>query len=137
MPRRTRTHERRAELTENKAATATAVSDERDLTENGVENGEHPVLDADAIQALIEERDGYKNELRGTAPDFTNCRRRTEQDSASLKKLANRDLLLQLRDVIDDFGRALASVPAAQRESGWVSGTSMIEKKLHAILDRA
>jgi molecular chaperone GrpE len=54
-----------------------------------------------------------------------------------IRQLANRDLLLQILDVMDDFGRALAAVPAEQRESGWVSGTTMIERKLHGVLERA
>ena len=137
MPRRTRRHDRSAELTENQTDSPSVATEERETPANGVENGERPAFDEASIQALIAERDGYKNELLRTAADFSNFRRRTEQDFASLKKLANRELLLQLLDVIDDFGRALTSVPAEQRESSWVSGTAMIEKKLRAILDRS
>ena len=54
-----------------------------------------------------------------------------------IRQLANRDLLLHVLDVMDDFGRALAAVPEEQRESGWVSGTAMIEKKLYGVLERA
>jgi molecular chaperone GrpE len=46
-------------------------------------------------------------------------------------------LLVQLLDVMDDFERALAAVPEDQRETGWVAGTTMIEKKLQAVLDRS
>ena len=119
---------------ETAAPTANGVETDAQAT-NGVETAE-AAPDA-AVQALIEERDGYKSELLRTAADFTNYRRRTEQEYASIKKLANRDLLLQLLDVMDDFARALAAVPEEQRESGWVAGTAMIEKKLHGVLERA
>jgi molecular chaperone GrpE len=119
------------------AATATATAEQRERGPNGVEGGDAPALDAAAIQALIEERDGYKNELLRTAADFTNFRRRTEQEFATFKQVANRDLLRQLLDVLDDFERALAQVPEEQRESGWVSGMAMIDRKLGALLERA
>jgi molecular chaperone GrpE len=90
-----------------------------------------------SIDALIAERDGYLDQLQRTAADFANFRRRTEQERAMIRQLANRDLLLHVLDVMDDFGRALAAVPEEQRESGWVSGTAMIEKKLYGVLERA
>ena len=90
-----------------------------------------------SIASLIAERDGYLEQLQRTAADFANFRRRTEQERAVIRQLANRDLLLHVLDVMDDFGRALAAVPEEQRESGWVSGTAMIEKKLHGVLERA
>ena len=124
-------------MTKTQAAATAATTDEREEPVNGVEADEAPALDQAAVAALIEERDGYKNELLRTAADFTNFRRRTEQDFASIKKLANRDLLLQLVDVMDDFDRALAAVPEEQRDSGWVSGITMIEKKIQTVLDRS
>ena len=124
-------------MTETQAAATAATTDEQKEPANGVEADEAPVMDQAAFAALIEERDGYKNELLRTAADFTNYRRRTEQEFAGIRKLANRDLLLQFIDVIDDFKRALAAVPEEQRESGWVSGIGMIETKLQAVLDRS
>ena len=139
MPRRARAHERRESVTDTQAAAAnaTTTADQQERGANGLDTDGSAVLDPAAVQALIEERDGYKNELLRTAADFSNYRRRTEQDFSSIRKVANRDLLVQLLDVMDDFGRALAAVPEDQRESGWVSGASMIEKKLQAVLERA
>ena len=129
--------ETRAETAAAEAAATANGVEASAPTANGVETAEAPAAEAPAVEALIEERDGYKNELLRTVADFSNYRRRTEQEFAGLKKAANRDLLLQLLDVLDDFGRALTAVPEEQRDSGWVAGTAMIEKKLQGVLERA
>ncbi len=89
------------------------------------------------LEAVIAERDGYLDQLQRTLAEFANFRRRTEQERATARQLASRDLLLQILPVLDDFDRAMASVPEDQRETGWVSGTAMIGKKLAGILERA
>jgi molecular chaperone GrpE len=38
---------------------------------------------------------------------------------------------------MDDFNRAMAAVPEDQSASGWVSGTTMVGKKLASVLERA
>ncbi len=89
------------------------------------------------LDLLRVERDEYLEQLRRTLADFANFRRRTDQERAVVRQLANRDLLLQIIDVQDDFGRALGAIPEDQRANGWVSGTAMIEKKLQSLLERA
>ncbi len=94
-------------------------------------------VDGAELEAVIAERDGYLDQLQRTLAEFANFRRRTEQERATARQLAGRDLLLQILPVLDDFERAMASVPEEQRETGWVAGTAMIGKKLAAILERA
>ena len=89
------------------------------------------------LDQLRAERDDYLEQLRRSLADFANFRRRTEQDRAVLRQFANRDLLLQLIDVQDDFQRALGAIPDDQRATGWVSGTAMIERKLNTVLERS
>ena len=89
------------------------------------------------LEKLRSERDEYLEQLRRTLADFANYKRRNEQERAVVRQFANRDLLLQIIDVQDDFQRAMSAIPEDQRENGWVSGTAMIERKLNAVLERA
>jgi molecular chaperone GrpE len=102
---------------------------------NGVEQDAETAVSE--VEQLRAERDEYLEQLRRTLADFANFKRRTEQDRALVRQLANRDLLLQIIEVQDDFDRALNAIPEDQRENGWVSGTAMIERKLNAVLERA
>lgn len=120
-------------MTKTEAKERKVVEEVTDQNEpDGIEESESP-----DVAAVIAERDDYLDQLRRSLADFANFRRRTEQERAVIRQLANRDLLLQIVDVKDDFGRALGAVPEAQAESGWVSGIEMIEKKLGGVLDRA
>jgi len=89
------------------------------------------------LTLVMAERDEYLGQLQRSLADFANYRRRVEQERTQIRQAANRDLLLHLLPVVDDFQRALAAVPAEQRETGWVAGTAMIEKKLQSLLERA
>lgn len=89
------------------------------------------------VEKLSAERDEYLEQLRRTLADFANYKRRNEQERAVVRQFANRELLLQIIDIQDDFARALNAIPEDQRDNGWVSGTAMIERKLNAVLERA
>jgi molecular chaperone GrpE len=52
------------------------------------------------------------------------------------REIATRGLLVQLVPVLDDFQRAIGAVPESDRESSWVQGVQLIEKKLQALLER-
>jgi len=90
----------------------------------------------DQIATLSAERDGLLDQLQRSVAEFANYRRRVEQERQRARELATRSILTQLLPVMDDIQRALASVPADQRETSWVQGVQFIEKKLHALLER-
>ncbi len=91
----------------------------------------------DQLQHVTGERDEYLDQLQRSRAEFINFRRRTEQERAMLRQLVTRDVLAQFLPVVDDIQRALAAMPEAERESGWVKGVAMIETKLSGVLDRA
>jgi len=74
--------------------------------------------------------------LRRGRAEFANFRRRTEQERAQARELANQSLLAQLLPVVDDFARALDAIPVEQRGSSWVQGIGLIERKLWGVLER-
>jgi molecular chaperone GrpE len=78
----------------------------------------------------------YLEQWRRAAADFTNFKRRTEQERAEMAKLFVEGLVKSLLPVLDNFERALASVPEDMKGSGWVEGVSLTEKQLRAALER-
>ena len=131
---RSRVTETRTQSDNGSEAQASETTDEQQAG-NGVEQAPETV-ESD-VEHLRTERDEYLEQLRRTLADFANYKRRNEQERAVVRQFANRDLLLQIVDVQDDFERALGAIPEDQRENGWVSGTAMIERKLNAVLERA
>lgn len=70
-----------------------------------------------------------------SAADFANYRRRTEQERDAMLDLANEALLAKLLAIVDDFDRAVASMPAELQHLGWVNGIVAIDRKLRLLLD--
>ena len=77
------------------------------------------------------------DQLQRSRAEFANYRRRVEQERQIIRDLANRDALIQFLPVVDDFERALAAVPEAERSNSWLSGIALIQTKLNGILERA
>jgi molecular chaperone GrpE len=67
--------------------------------------------------------------------EFANYKRRIEQQQKDSYANASGDVLKKLIPVIDDFDRALGSIPDDIKTNPWVSGTSMIQRKMTKILD--
>src|SRR5688572_4456578 len=118
---RSRVTETRTQSDNGSEAQASETTDEQQ-TGNGVEQA--PEAAASEVEQLRSERDEYLEQLRRTLADFANYKRRNEQERALVRQFANRDLLLQIIDIQDDFERALGAIPEDQRENGWVSGTA-------------
>ncbi len=104
-----------------------------------VEAGIEQVDDIEALQrALAEEKEKAENYLASwqrCQADLANYRKRAEQDKADIIEFANSALICNMLPVIDDFERALASVPAEIDESTWTEGIRLICNKLRAILE--
>ena len=70
-----------------------------------------------------------------TAADFSNYKRRTEQEREQMLGLANEMLLLRTLAVADDFDRALAQMPKELAHLGWLEGIVAIDRKLRQMLE--
>jgi molecular chaperone GrpE len=79
----------------------------------------------------------YLDALQRERANFINYRRRTEQERAETVQYATANLLKRLLPVVDDFDRALAAIPAEERENNrWVEGVELIARKLRTILEQ-
>jgi molecular chaperone GrpE len=89
-------------------------------------------------QALAEEKAKAEANLAGwqrAQADYTNYKRRAEQEKEEISQFANSILILNLLPVLDDWELALASIPEDQAELGWVEGVRLIERKLRGTLE--
>ena len=91
----------------------------------------------DMQRVLDETREQSDEHLRGlqrTAADFANYRRRVDEDREGLSQFSNALLIGKLLSVLDDFDRALETVPPGSNEA-WVDGIRLVERKLRALLE--
>jgi molecular chaperone GrpE len=90
-------------------------------------------LEQELEQARAQADEHLRNWQR-TAADFSNYRRRTDEERSAVAQLANAVLIGKLLAVLDDFERALETVPAEAHES-WVEGVRLVDRKLRGVLE--
>jgi molecular chaperone GrpE len=90
-------------------------------------------LERELAEANARADDTRRNWQRSAA-DFANFRRRTDEERTTVAQLAASGVLLRLLAVLDDFDRALESVPPDAHEA-WLEGIRLVERKLRAVLD--
>ncbi len=86
----------------------------------------------EAAEALAAE---HLASLQRTAADFANFKRRTAEDRERELGLASESLLRKLLAIVDDFDRALDSMPQDLRGAGWADGIVAIDRKLRQLLE--
>jgi actin-like ATPase involved in cell morphogenesis len=70
-----------------------------------------------------------------TQAEFANARKRFEKQRAEAYINANADLVAKLLPLLDDFERALAAVPAGDRDDPWLAGVNLVYRKMIAVLE--
>jgi molecular chaperone GrpE len=76
----------------------------------------------------------YLNNWKRTQADFTNYKRRAEQEKLEMGKFANAQLILTLLPVLDDFERAFENIKQDANKE-WLTGIRLVESKLRSILE--
>src|SRR5512139_148337 len=107
-----------------------------DITERP-EEIEGPVDIAGIRKELNETRQKLEDTLASwqrAQADFTNIRRRLEQEKADSIKYAETELIVKLLPVLDDMERALKAVPPELKDNSWVQGMAGITRKLRSAL---
>ena len=84
----------------------------------------------EARRGEIEQRNNWQR----SAADFANYKRRTEEERTSVAQFASSLVIGKLLSVLDDFDRALESVPSDAHDS-WVEGVQLVERKLRGVLE--
>jgi molecular chaperone GrpE len=88
------------------------------------------------LEKTVSERDEFKAALQRERADFVNFRKRIEREKAEQRAAHVADTVLKFLPVLDDFDRALATVPDDAAENGWLNGFSLIHKKFNDLLNQ-
>jgi molecular chaperone GrpE len=112
-------------------------SDEHDdETEYDDEDDDDDDEDDDSIEAALrhkeKEVEALKTRLLRSHADMENFKRRFERDKQDSIKFANKNIFLQLLDVLDNFDRAFSAAP--DPKDNFVIGVNMIYKQLGEVL---
>src|SRR5262245_47858256 len=100
-------------------------------SEEASERGPTP----EEFAALKAERNRIYDAWLRTTADFDNYRKRTEREREDYRQYAMESLLLQMLPVLDNFERALGSLPP-DLPRGFVEGVSLIYKQLQDVLSK-
>jgi molecular chaperone GrpE len=124
---------------EEKQANEEAMSDEQaqiiedSVTEiNTEQTANKTTTDLDKLRAEVQTNlDGWQR----SRAEFANYKRRTQQEIAESKQRGALDVLAKVLPVIDDFERALKSIPEELKGHAWTNGTALIFKNMQKVLD--
>lgn len=86
------------------------------------------------LAELEQKADEYLRLAQRTQADFINYRRRMDEERAQHARDAGLNVLQRLFPILDDFERAMANASAAQLESSWGQGVSLVERNLSSLL---
>lgn len=98
-----------------------------------------PATQADSPAKIDKERaraDDLYERLQRSMADLSNYRKRAEAEREEMMKFASMLLVAELLPVLDNFERALESIPRELEGFSWLQGVALIERHLRAILDR-
>ena len=121
------------EVSGPKEAAAEAAGEPMPASDGAATDVAHLIAQVDAERATAAE---YLAQWQRTAADFSNFKRRNEQERAEMAKLFNASLVGQLLPVLDNFERALAAVPPDLADHAWIAGITLTEKQLRSALEK-
>jgi molecular chaperone GrpE len=109
------------------------VEETVETTEEVVEDVKEETVEDKLEAALAKADENWDKYLRQLA-EFENFRKRSNAEKAGMYNNGVRDVVEKLLPVIDNFERAIASVPEYEREGGMFKGVEMIQKQFLEIM---
>jgi molecular chaperone GrpE len=107
---------------------------EAEEAESAEEQNELESLRAE-LKAAQTQAAEYLDGWQRTQAEFSNYKKRQEVDRAQLTALSNATLMRKLLPVVDDFERAVGSLPLNLSKLTWCEGVSLIKLKMDAVLE--
>ncbi len=94
--------------------------------------------DIEALNRMVEEEkekaSNYLTNWQRAEADFSNYKKRLEQEKNETTSYANWALILNLLPVLDDLDRAIDATPPDIANNTWFEGIKLIQKKLWTVL---
>jgi molecular chaperone GrpE len=103
--------------------------------EEPTEAPEEPEKLQEELEEVKAQAAEYLDGWQRTQAEFSNYKKRQEADRAQLTALVNATLLRKLLPIVDDFERAMVTLPVDLSQLTWCEGVFMIKYKLDAILE--
>jgi len=132
-----------AQATTEAAAAGKSVSwDAGSLPDAGDAAKSNDIVNDDAFEALIAERDSLKDQLLRALADVENMRRRTEREVETARKYSHTGFARDLVGAIDNLARAIDAAPAADDESigesvnALITGLEMSWTEIQSTMER-
>ena len=118
-----------------------AVKDEQIEPVNQLSEGEQPIdlfkdLNEQIKQAQTQAAENLDGWQRAKA-DFINYKRRMEAERIEMFNTVSGDILARVLPAIDDFDRAVQTLPEDLKDNAWVNGVLLIQRKLSNLLEQS
>lgn len=122
------------EIVESEAEQATSAIEIQDgeAAESGDSHGEQSAEPADELERLRAENQDLQARFLRARADAENIKRRADRERQEAIKYANKNVLTQLLDVVDNFERAMTAVQ--DPKDSFVIGVKMIQKQLDDVM---
>jgi molecular chaperone GrpE len=121
---------------------AKTKDDEQEMESPAVEEQEQPQEEQDELEKLESELEQaqaqaaeYLDGWQRAQAEFSNYKKRQETERAQMRAYVTADVLRKILPVVDDFERAMATMPDDLSRLTWCEGVFLIKAKLDAILD--
>ena len=112
------------------------VAEEAAVVEKGLEEeGEELEMLQEELKEAKAQAAEYLDGWQRTQAEFSNYKKRQEAERAQVMVLANAALLRKLLPIVDDFERAIATLPTDLERLTWCEGIFLIQHKLVAFLE--
>ncbi len=119
--------------------TTPIVNEETIRPETTAEAAPEPQVTSTADEKKITELEKqvqeFKEGWQRERSDFANYKKRTEAQLKDSQQNATTQVLVNLLPIIDDFERAMGSIPAEFQGNPWLNGVTLIQRKFQKMLD--
>ena len=101
-----------------------------------------------AMSMQLQEAQAERDQLKAQAAEnldgwqraraeFANYKRRVEAERTELAASAGAEALKRVLPAVDDFERAMQTLPDDLKDNPWISGVLMVQRKLNAALEQS
>ena len=118
------------------------TDNEQEVESSTVDEQEQPREEQSELEALESELEEVKAQAaeyldgwQRAQAEFSNYKKRQETERVQMQSRVTADVLRKILPVVDDFERALATMPDDLSQSTWSEGVRLIKAKLDTILD--
>lgn len=118
------------------STSAEATTDEAAVADEDSEDGTSELT----LEERLEEAEGkaaeYLEGWQRARAEFANARKRLERERVEARRNATIEVVGSLIPILDDFDRALETVPEEIADDSWFEGVALVHRKLRTILDK-